>query len=151
MKRGEIYYVPREYTEMGHEERAGRPALIVSCDDINKGGFTVTIVYLTTQPKSNFDFHPAITCNGRTGYAICEQVTTVSASRIGDFIGKCDANEFMAVEAKIATVLGLDVKFDRTEDNSEWDETDDVLIASLTAERDTYKNCFEQLVNKISR
>lgn len=154
MKRGEIYYISRDYREVDTEERGGRPAVILSCDKTNEGGYIANVVKLTTAPwEENNSFHPVVTCAGRKSFAICEQVTTVAASRIGNFICKCDPDEFVAIEAAVSTALGLDAVFTRPEkpEPIEYDETDELLVASLTAERDTYKNCFEQIVNKLTR
>ena len=47
----EIYYIQSYGNERGSEQRAGRPAIIVSNDKGNQSSSTVEVVYLTTQPK----------------------------------------------------------------------------------------------------
>lgn len=47
VKRGDIYYIERNKS-VGHEMRAGRPAVIVSNDALNCKLNTVEVVYLTT-------------------------------------------------------------------------------------------------------
>lgn len=41
MKRGQIYYIESNHQEIGSEQRAGRPAVIVSNDKNNENSTTV--------------------------------------------------------------------------------------------------------------
>ena len=50
--RGEIYFVLPEGNEVGSEQRANRPGIIVSSDTNNKFSTTVQVVYLTTKEKT---------------------------------------------------------------------------------------------------
>lgn len=108
--RGEIFYISRvgAYNEIGSEQYAGRPAIIVSNDKINQNSETLEVVYLTTQPKKDFPTHVTVRATGRISTAICEQVTTVSSTRIGDYYGECSPQELSAVDAAIALSLGLE-------------------------------------------
>lgn len=44
MKRGQIYYIESNHQEIGSEQRAGRPAVIVSNDKNNENSTTVEVV-----------------------------------------------------------------------------------------------------------
>lgn len=57
MKRGQIYYIESNHQEIGSEQRAGRPAVIVSNDKNNENSTTVEVVYMTTQPKNDLPTH----------------------------------------------------------------------------------------------
>ena len=48
MKRGQIYYIESNHQEIGSEQRAGRPAVIVSNNKNNENSTTVEVVYMTT-------------------------------------------------------------------------------------------------------
>lgn len=108
--RGEIFYISRAgaYNEIGSEQYAGRPAIIISNNIINQNSETLEVVYLTTQPKRDLPTHVTVRASGRVSTAICEQVTTVSSTRIGDYYGECSPQELSAVDAAIASSLGLE-------------------------------------------
>ena len=63
MKRGQIYYIESNHQEIGSEQRAGRPAVIVSNDKNNENSTPVEVVYMTTQQKTSRGGVPA----GRSG------------------------------------------------------------------------------------
>lgn len=75
IKRGDIFYVGGGQTT-GSEQRAGRPAIVVSNDKNNEHSQTVEMVYLTTKPKRDMPTHVLITSLSRESIAICEQITT---------------------------------------------------------------------------
>lgn len=105
-KRGEIYYIESYYTT-GSEQRAGRPAVIVSNDKNNEYSATVEVVYLTTQPKHDLPTHVTVRGTGRDGIALCEQVSTVATERIGEFCGECNKQEMVAIETALMISLDL--------------------------------------------
>lgn len=147
MKRGEIYYIEREFTEVGSEQRAGRPAIIVSNDIGNENAEIVEVVYLTTQPKKGLPTHVAIRSTKYKSTALCEQITTVAKKRIGEYCGTCTDNEMEMVENAMMISLGIG-------DGDYYDEEEDAPsnsdeLVRVTAERDTYKKLYESLVTKL--
>lgn len=106
IKRGDIFYISRTPV-IGHEQFSGRPAIVVSCNADNKHCETVEIVYLTTQPKADLPTHVMIRSAKFQSTALCEQVTTVSTSRLGDYYGSCTREEMEEVNAAIMVSLGL--------------------------------------------
>lgn len=174
MKRGEIYYIATNFREYGHEQRAGRPAVIVSADDV-PGAYdgTVQVVYMTTQPKTCSPAHVTTDSLVRTSTILCEQVTTVSTNRVGKYFGKLTAAEMMRVDDALAISLGLSkhepVTFKREPTEAELEnmlhdyiakhgkisilEPDilpDIRVAKFEAERDVYKRLYEDLMKKIT-
>lgn len=112
--RGEIFYVFRG-TSLGSEQQAGRPAVIVSNNTGNTYSDIVEVVYLTTQPKNDLPTHVTIRSANKTSTALCEQISTVDISRIGDYINTCTAQEMEAIDRALMISLGLDeVKSDQT-------------------------------------
>lgn len=105
-KRGEIYYIESYYTT-GSEQRAGRPAVIVSNDKNNEYSATVEVVYLTTQPKHDLPTHVTVRGTGRDSIALCEQVSTVAIERVGEFCGECNKQEMVAIETALMISLDL--------------------------------------------
>ena len=106
-KRGDIYYIA-SWPVTGSEQRSGRPAIIVSNDKGNNSSATVEVVYLTTQPKADLPTHVSIRSLDRESIALCEQITTVSVDRIGDFKGRVTASEMTNIE--IAMLVSLDIQ-----------------------------------------
>lgn len=148
MKRGDIYYIDREYTEVGSEQRAGRPAIIVSNDIGNENAEVVEVVWLTTQPKKDLPTHVAIRSTKYKSTALCEQITTVAKKRIGEYCGTCTDNEMIAVENAMLISLGIDYG-DGDYYDEEEDAPDSEELVRVTAERDTYKKLYESLVTKL--
>jgi len=148
MKRGEIYYIDREFNEVGSEQRAGRPAIIVSNDIGNENAEIVEVVYLTTQQKKDLPTHVAIRSTKYKSTALCEQITTVAKKRIGEYCGTCTDNEMQAVENAMLISLGIDYG-DGDYYDEEADAPDSAELVRVTAERDTYKILYESLVEKL--
>ena len=112
IKRGDIYYVERsQYApSTGSEQWPGRPAIIVSNDKNNEFSQTVEVVYLTTRPKVDLPTHIAIRSAQKPSVALCEQVTSVSLERIGDYVDHCTDQEMQMIDAALAISLGIDCK-----------------------------------------
>ncbi len=106
VKRGEVWYVEKGYS-VGSEQQSGRPAIIVSNDKNNTYSATVEVVYLTTQPKQDLPTHVTIRSLNRISTALCEQITTVSMERLGNYCGTLTDQEMGEIDAAIKTSLGL--------------------------------------------
>lgn len=101
--RGEIYYIMPTYQEQGCEQRAGRPAIIVSNDKGNQYSGIVEVVYLTTQPKHDLPTHIDIKSAAKPSIALCEQISTISKDRVGSYIGTCTDYELQMCILSTAT------------------------------------------------
>lgn len=109
LTRGSVYYVvPSEaHPSVGHEQRSGRPAIIVSADVNNARSDLVEVVYLTTKKKRPRATHVPIMATGLASTALCEQISTVDKSRITNYCGQCTREELSAVDAALMISLGL--------------------------------------------
>ena len=106
--RGDIFIVKNQKA-YGHEQKNNRPAIIVSNDINNKHSKTVEVVYLTTKCKIKMPTHVEVV--GRMlSTALCEQITTVDISRIGDFVRCCTNKEMKEIDKALAVSLGLTKK-----------------------------------------
>ena len=110
MKRGEIYFIKSTYREEGSEQRANRPAVIVSNNACNETSDVVEIVYMTTKPKSDLPTHVLTRSALSPSTILCEQIHSVSKQRVGTMIGKLTEQELAAVDTALAISLGLDFK-----------------------------------------
>lgn len=152
LSRGDIHYI-YEGKSVGSEIYSGRPAIIVSNDALNVQGNVVEIVYLTTQPKADMQTHVTIRSSLKVSTALCEQVSTVSVERVGDFAGKCTKAEMEAIEAAIRYSLALDIP---ATEPVKQPAADAIQIADLrqrlvqeTAAKEMYKNMYDEIINKV--
>lgn len=105
-KRGEIYYIEPYYTT-GSEQKAGRPAVIVSNEKNNEYSSTVEVVYLTTKPKHDLPTHVTVRGTGRDSIALCEQITSVAIERLSEYRGVCNNQELAAIDTALMISLDL--------------------------------------------
>ncbi len=110
MKRGQIYYVRSNYREEGSEQRGGRPAVIVSNDKNNAKSNTVEVVYMTTKPKTDLPTHVYIESALRPSTLLCEQISTVSEERIGEWIGELTDDEVKEFGCRIGNFTWNEVQ-----------------------------------------
>ena len=108
MKRGEIYYIKSTHQEEGSEQRADRPAVIVSNNKNNEHSETVEVVYMTTKPKHDLPTHVFTRSALSPSTILCEQICTVSKQRVDTLIGKLTDSEMQTVDAALAISLGID-------------------------------------------
>ena len=160
--RGDIFYVTRIGANVGSEQIAGRPAVIVSNDKNNEFSQTVEIVYCTTKPKEDLPTHCTIRSTAVASTVLCEQVTTVDKQRLGDYVGSCTEDEMSRINTAIRVSLGLDEEYEQynpfpekeavsaplDKENDSTTEDKAELIA-IRCERDTYKSLYERLLNKL--
>lgn len=100
--------------------------------------------------------HVAIHSAKLLSTALCEQVTTVSTERIGNYYGHCTQEEMLEVDAAIMVSLGIGVCSAKegnveleAEPPRQFDSVD--AVVRLEAERDTYRTMYEQLLAKVIR
>lgn len=151
MKRGEIYYVERSssVSASGSEMYAGRPAIIVSNEKNNANSTVFEVVYLTTQPKQDLPTHVSIRSVKRNSIALCEQVTSVSEERIGDYIGTCSNLEMQQIDIALAISLGIDINAEKPVDAVK-EVTNDTIVR-IETERDVYRKLYEQMLERMVR
>lgn len=106
IRRGDIYYI-ENHCSVGSEQRANRPAVVVSNDLNNQHSTTVEIVYLTTQPKADLPTHTAISGLKGPSTTLCEQITTVSVERLANYCGHVTDAEMERINAAMRISLGM--------------------------------------------
>lgn len=116
MERGEIRYINRPGSVGAEIYADGRPAIIVSCDSLAHRAPVQQVVFLTRAPKRDMREHVTIRSTGSISTALCEQVTTVDNSCIGDLAGICTAAEMRQIDIAIASGLGLNFTADGSSD-----------------------------------
>jgi len=107
LMRGEIYYV-YNFPTCGHEQRSGRPAVIVSNNECNAHSEVVEVCYLTLKEKPNLPTHILIDrgpCINST--VLCEQITSVAIDRIGDYMCRIPEHLEEALDKALLSSLAL--------------------------------------------
>lgn len=159
IKRGDIYYIVSNYQEEGSEQRAGRPAIVVSNDMCNQYSRVVEVVYLTTKPKTDLPTHIDIRSSERPSIALCEQINSVSTDRLGDYIASCSENELNMLDAALLISLGIDIAPQKKENKPEVQKREESPkrtqevgfdeYIKLQTERNTYEHLYEELLEKV--
>ena len=160
IKRGDIYYINSNYKEEGSEQRAGRPAVVVSNNMCNQHSSVVEVVYLTTKPKTDIPTHIDKRSAERPSIAICEQINSVAVERFGDYIGSCSKYEMEMLDAALLISLGIDIPPQRTEKKPEVQKQEEPPkqvqqavpfdeYIKLQAERNTYEHLYKELLEKV--
>ena len=159
IRRGDIFYIDKFGYQVGSEQRSGRPGIIVSCDDNNVNSETVEIVYTTTRYKPELPTHVSILSTPMESTVLCEQVTTVSVERLGNYIGCCTEKEMQEIDIAIMVSLGLSTtERKNTKDDSPQEAVDaheqekaqeQEALTAMRAERDTYRRLYEMLVDRL--
>lgn len=112
--RGDIFYIRKHGGIVGSEQTPGRPAVVVSNEKNNKHSPTVEIVYCTTKPKECLSTHCTIRSTTVTSTVLCEQITTVDKTRIGDYIGTCTDDEMARIDTAMRISLALEMNIGNT-------------------------------------
>ena len=85
VKRGDIFYISNsKFYSTDPSNEAGRPGIVVSCDELNEHSMCVEVVYLTTKDKKPMPTHIDIMCKVPST-ALCETIFT-PCRRIGSAI-----------------------------------------------------------------
>ena len=104
--RGDIYRLKASKDSRGHEQAGARFVVVVQSDDLP---LSTWLVAPTSTGRREASFRPEIEVNGTKTRVIVEQLTVVDPElRLGDFAGRLNASELLAVDAALLTVLGLD-------------------------------------------
>ena len=159
VKRGDIYYIVNNYQEEGSEQRAGRPAVVVSNDKGNQHSNVIEVVYLTTQPKTDLPTHIDIKSANRPSIALCEQISSVSKDRLGNYIGTCTKYELEMLNAGMMISFGIDIPIQKVivqpqEKKEEpikampQEKPSEELIKAI-AERDMFERLYREMLEKL--
>ena len=157
IKRGDIYYIRVTRQSVGSEQRADRPAVIVSNNTNNKHSGVYEVVYMTTQPKTDLPTHFIIASALKPSTVLCEQISSVYEERIGEWIGTLTPDEMKTLDQCLAVSIGIKAagNTEDTESLRQQLETAEAKLAEIGAQlwtaesqRQTYKEMYEFLLSK---
>ena len=153
MHRGEIYYCYKrpEDVEVGAEikMKTGRPCVLVSKEDLCNNSPLVTVVYLSSSPKTDYPTHVVISNKVISSTAICEQPISVSKARLGDLVGTVDELELRSIDRALAEAHGLDYLISTLGSDSSNKLYEELLVTKT--ERDTYKRMVDTFIKSSSK
>lgn len=162
-RRGDIFYIThaKNFNNGITLDTTGRPAVIVSADDLNKNSDYIEVVYLTTQPKKPMPTHTSVYCKNDST-ALCETIHTVEKGRLGNYVRTVSDEEMDGIEHGLNWSLGLYKKPELKSVNNDDFEPGPIKLAKmstdfeqvqksiqLSAERDMYKKLYEDLLAKV--
>lgn len=106
IKRGEIYGI-KVNDAVGSEQSFVRPGLVISSNEGNNSSPLVIIAYMTTKDH-NIGIHYGPTkATGIPSYVQCEQIYTVSKTRLTRLMGMLSKNEMKEVDDRLDEVFDL--------------------------------------------
>lgn len=145
-RRGDIFYIANSKCYATNPSvEAGRPGIVVSCDELNEHSPSVEVVYLTTKDKKPMATHVPILCKINST-ALCETIYTVSKDRLGDYVRTCSDKEMAEIDKGMLHSLGIATTYIERE----VEEADTQDSSALAVERNLYKNLYEQLLDKFT-
>lgn len=146
VRRGDIFYIANSKCYATNPSvEAGRPGIVVSCDELNEHSPSVEVVYLTTKDKKSMATHVPILCKINST-ALCETIYTVSKDRLGDYVRTCSDKEMAEIDKGMLHSLGIATTYIERE----VEEADTQDSSALAVERNLYKNLYEQLLDKFT-
>lgn len=153
IKRGDIYYIRDTRQSIGSEQRADRPAVIVSNNANNEHSGVYELVYMTTQPKTDLPTHFITTSALRPSTVLCEQINSVYEDRIGEWIGTLTPEEMKTLDQCLAISIGLKQQIgeERQEEiGALRQQAAEAIEKQRAAERQAaaYKEMYEFLLHK---
>ena len=132
-------YIEETYsTSKKINQDTGRPAVIVSNNDINGSQNMVEVAYLVEKPNESLPTHAKVRCH-LPSTALCEQVVSVSKDRIDGFIRTCTDEEIEKINKGLSISLGI----------TESDDTMAEKLKELTDSLSEAQRINDELRNRI--
>jgi mRNA interferase MazF len=164
MLKGQIYYIHGQGNLGAGDYKPARPAVILGNNDLINELNYVQVVYLTTHPRGDLPTHVVIHSTGTESTVMCERVSWVEKSRIGDICGVLTPSELENVDRALLLSLGISIEPDEYADD-DWDVDDDgddglededleddntaeyiLELMRVRGERDAYKEMLEKFL-----
>ncbi len=108
--RGEIWFLNLDPTQ-GREQAGSRPALVISVDAFNHGPADLVVVLPVTFVAKGIPFHVAVSPPEggvrQPSFIKCEDVRSVSRSRLRERWGRIGQQTMAAVEDRLRILMAL--------------------------------------------
>ncbi len=106
IRRGDLWWVSLDPTQ-GSEIKKTRPCLILSHDTLNRLRKTVVVIPFSTGASVHPPITVSVSCQGKKGVAIIDQIRAVAKHRLKGKIETIDSDELEAVENAVTEILEL--------------------------------------------
>jgi mRNA interferase MazF len=103
--RGEVFRLRLPRGTRSSEQRGTRYAVVVQADELL--ALSTVLVSPTSTSAPPRSFRPTIEIAGTPTRVLVEQTTAVSPERLGDSVGRLNADELRDLDAALLLVLGL--------------------------------------------
>lgn len=133
--RGQIWYITKGKKYM-ERSGGGRPAIIVSNNELNSHVDRVMVVYLTTHESEHEDKVPVMVKDTQS-YAICNNINTIFKDELRCYVDTVDDETMQKIEEQMAKSLDLGSK-NKATDREE-----------LMQEAKFYRRAYEDLLAKV--
>jgi mRNA interferase MazF len=108
--RGEIWFLNLDPTQ-GREQAGSRPALVISVDAFNHGAADLVVVLPVTSVGKGIPFHVRVSPPEggvrQPSFIKCEDVRSVSRSRLRERWGTVEPQTMAVVEDRLRILMGL--------------------------------------------
>ena len=108
--RGEVWFLNLDPTQ-GREQAGRRPALVISVDPFNHGPADLVVVLPITSKAKGIPFHVTLAPPEggvqQTSYIKCEDVRSVSRSRLRERWGTVTPQTLADIEDRLRILMGL--------------------------------------------
>lgn len=155
IKRGDIYYVTIPHAT-GHEMEKDRPAVVVSCNELNDTSPCVIVVFCSGSTTADLPEHVTIRSTPKKSTAMCEHICTVDKSRLGNGLGCVTTQELAQIDVGIMAGLlpgygGLQGGQESQKEKVEQVDITSERLIRVEAELETYRRLYEGLLDRITR
>ena len=103
--RGDVHRLRAPRATRGHEQHGDRYAVIVQSDDLM---LSTVLVAPTSRSSPQRIFRPTINVGGNETQVLVEQTSAVAPERLGEFVGRLNHDELVALDEALRLVLELD-------------------------------------------
>jgi mRNA interferase MazF len=100
---GEVYWLDAGGGR-GHEQSGRRPVVVITDARLTSLGLA-WVVPLTTTDRG-WPLHMRVHVGGRLSLAMCEQLRSVSAERLGRFVGTIGLDELVSIRCLVRDIVG---------------------------------------------
>lgn len=166
IRRGEIHYVKNFNTNIGCEQSAGRPAVVVSNNAQNDSSTVIQIVYMTTAAKKDLPTHvklgPKSPEKVQGSTVLTENVHSISVERLDmpySYAGRVSEEDMEKIDRALLIGLDLERYVGSSETKAELEKREEAPVVSepeaseevmaLKVAVEFYKEQYEALLDRV--
>lgn len=106
IKRGDVFWVKLD-PAIGSEIKKTRPAVVISNNIQNEIGVRFIVAPITSSIDKVYPFEALLEIANKKGKAQLDQIRTIDAKRLGDFIVHLSPQEIQQIDLSLKLVLSI--------------------------------------------